>query len=89
MFSLGRIRAPNFAQLTITTEDDPPGPDGKPSGPGRTILRFTAKGRGPGQEANYQQVYPGQLIALQQVLDLLSWLRHTAKTFWGREDGGI
>jgi len=89
MLNLGKIRAPAFAQLTIQTEDDPPGPDGNPTGPGRTRLTLQAKGKHPGQEANFQQVYQGQLIGLQWVMDLMGWLRHTAKTFWGREDGGI
>jgi|GEM_PF-4421877 len=41
-----------------------------------------------GKETNYSQVYQSKgLLSAQSVMDLLSWLRHTAQVFGGKGAG--
>lgn len=86
---LGRVRLPARAQLSIQTQDAPLDGNGHPTGPGSTHLAFSATGRGQGQQVNYQTQYAGQMLTMQMIMDLLQWMKHTARTFWGSENGGM
>jgi hypothetical protein len=74
---LGRIRAPRWAQITISTENN------------KVTLHFQAKHTDGEQETNFQQVYDGELITGKLLTDLLGWLKHTARSFFGTESGGL
>jgi len=73
---LGKIRAPKWAQITISTENN------------KVSLHFRAVNT-DGQETTFQQDYDGELITGKLISDLLGWLKHTARTFFGSEAGGL
>lgn len=73
---LGRIRAPRYAQLTIAAQD------------GKLRLGFSAQSE-KGTKTRFEREYEGELVTAQVVTDLLGWLKHTAKTFYGSEHGGL
>lgn len=73
---LGRIRAPRYAQITLSTEGE------------RVTLHFTATHL-DGRQVTYSRTYDGELIKAALVTDLLTWLKATARTFWGDEAGGL
>lgn len=73
---LGRIRAPRYAQITISSENN------------KIRLHYTAQNT-DGQQVVFDREYNGEIIQAQAISDLLSWLKHTAKTFFGSESGGL
>ncbi len=73
---IGKIRAPYYAQITIDTRE------------GNLKLSYNAQSK-DGEKTDFSKEYPGPFVTGQAVQDLLTWLRHTAKAFFGSESGGL
>ena len=73
---LGRIRAPRYAQITISTENN------------KVTMHYTAT-HTDGNKVTYQREYDGEIIQTKLIMDLFSWLKNTANTFWGAQNGGL
>ena len=73
---IGKLRSPHYGQLTLDARS------------GKLVMTFTAQSEG-GLKTNFEKTYDSPLITGQAVMDLLSWLRSTAKTFFGSEAGGF
>ncbi len=73
---IGKIRAPWYAQITIDTRT------------GNLKLSYNAQNE-DGRKTEASREYTGPLVTGQAITDLLSWLRHSAKEFFGSESGGL
>ena len=74
---LGKIRAPRWAQITVSTENN------------KVTLHFHAKHTDGATETNFQQEYDGELITAKLITDLLGARKQTARRFFGSESGGL
>ena len=82
---IGKIRTPRYLQITLSTHEPSPG---HPQG--HYTVHFQTHPEVAGRPSTtFQLDYEGRLLQVKTVTDLLAWLRHAAKTSWGREDGGL
>jgi len=73
---IGRLRAPHYAQITLDSRT------------GKLVMSFRGQSES-GAQVEYKREYDSPLITGQAVSDLLSWLRQTARKFWGSDSGGL
>lgn len=81
---IGKIRTPRYVVLTLVTYE----PDAEHKN-GYVKLHFHAHTQDEKPAVVFQQNYEGRLLQAQSVMDLLSWFRHTATSFFGSQHGGL
>lgn len=74
--AIGKIRAPWYGQITLDTRS------------GNLHLSYVAQHE-DGRKQEAAQQYDGPLITGKAITDLLSWLKYTAKEFYGSISGGL
>jgi hypothetical protein len=73
---IGKIRLPRKVNLSLTCEDN--------------VTKFSLDAHQDGREPlHFERTYQGELLSAQSILDLLSWLKYSAKQFFGSESGGL